>query len=140
LSQAIVVNGTTVAPAGSEVRGTVLSAVRSGRVKGRASLAIGFDRLRVGSETHQMQTVRVAQAAKSTVKRDAKRTGIAAGAGAVIGAIAGGGKGAAVGGAIGAGAGTGVAVSTRGDEVSLREGAIVTTKLRAPLTLQIPER
>ena len=138
LAQAIVVDDQTVVPAGAGVRGSVFQAVRSGRVKGRASLAIGFDRLTVGDETHDIQSSRYAQTARATKGKDAKKVGIGAAAGAVVGAIAGGKKGAAVGTAVGAGGGAGVVAATRGDEVVLPAGTTVVTKLREPLTIQVP--
>lgn len=138
LAQAIVIDDQTVVPAGAGVRGSVFQAVRSGRVKGRASLAIGFDRLTVGDEAHDIQTSRYAQTARATKGKDAKKVGIGAAAGAVVGAIAGGKKGAAVGTAVGAGGGAGVVAATRGDEVVLPAGTTVVTKLREPLTIQVP--
>jgi hypothetical protein len=138
LAQAIVVDDQTVVPAGAGVRGSVFQAVQSGRVKGRASLAIGFDRLTVGDETHDIRTSRYAQTARATKGKDAKKVGIGAAAGAVVGAIAGGKKGAAVGTAVGAGGGAGVVAATRGDEVVLPAGTTVVTKLREPLTIQVP--
>src|SRR6185503_2522254 len=85
LAQAIVIDDQTVVPAGAGVRGSVFQAVQSGRVKGRASLAIGFDRLTVGDETHDIQTSRYAQTARATKGKDAKKVGIGAAAGAVVG-------------------------------------------------------
>jgi len=137
LTQAIVVDDTTVVPAGAAIRGTVLEATRSGRVEGRASLAIGFDRLTVGDESHTIRTARIAEHAKSTKSKDVKKVGIGAAAGAVVGAIAGGKKGAAVGTAVGAGAGGGVVAATRGDEVHLAAGTTVTTKLQDALTINV---
>jgi hypothetical protein len=138
LAQAIVIDDQTVVPAGAGVRGSVFQAVQSGRVKGRASLAIGFDRLTVGDETHDIQTSRYAQTARATKGKDAKKVGIGAAAGAVVGAIAGGKKGAAVGTAVGAGGGAGVVAATRGDEVVLPACTTVVTKLREPLTINVP--
>jgi hypothetical protein len=138
LARAIVVDDQTIVPAGASVRGSVFQAVRSGRVKGRASLAIGFDRLTVGDETHDIRTSRYAQTARATKGKDAKKVGIGAAAGAVVGAIAGGKKGAAVGTAVGAGGGAGVVAATRGDEVVLPAGTTLVTKLREPLTIQVP--
>jgi hypothetical protein len=138
LAQAIVIDDQTVVPAGAAVRGSVFQAVQSGRVKGRASLAIGFDRLTVGDEAHDIQTSRYAQTARATKGKDAKKVGIGAAAGAVVGAIAGGKKGAAVGTAVGAGGGAGVVAATRGDEVVLPAGTTVVTKLREPLTINVP--
>ena len=140
LARAIVVDDQTVVPAGAGVRGSVFQAVQSGRVKGRASLAIGFDRLTVGDETHDIRTSRYAQTARATKGKDAKKVGIGAAAGAVVGAIAGGKKGAAVGTAVGAGGGAGVVAATRGDEVVLPAGTTVVTKLREPLTINVPVR
>ena len=45
LTEDVRVGERVVAPAGSEVRGRVTSAVRSGKVKGRARLALAFDTL-----------------------------------------------------------------------------------------------
>jgi len=138
LARAVVVGGTTVVPEGAEVDGTVLDAKPSGRVKGRASVAFRFDRLRVREEAHDIRTVRVAREAASTKKEDVKKVGIGAGAGALIGAIAGGKKGAGIGTAIGAGAGTGVVMSTKGEEVRLAAGTSITTKLQDSLSVRVP--
>jgi hypothetical protein len=137
LAKALVVGGKTVVPAGSEVGGTVLEASQSGRVKGRASLAIRFDRLRVGSELHTIRTAQIAREAEPTKGDDAEKVGIGAGAGALVGAIAGGKKGALIGTAVGAGAGTGVVLATRGEEVRLSAGTTVTTTLQQPVTILV---
>src|SRR5262249_60879996 len=114
---------------------TVLEASQSGHVKGRASLAISFDRLRVGSESHTIRTARIVREAEPTKGEDAEKIGIGAGAGALVGAIAGGKKGALIGTAVGAGAGTGVVLATRGEEVRLAAGAPVTTTLQKPVMI-----
>jgi hypothetical protein len=59
LAKPIVIDGTIVAPQGADVRGVVSDAKKSGRVKGKASLGIAFDRLTVRGETHQIQTAPV---------------------------------------------------------------------------------
>ena len=138
LAKPIVIDGTTVAPAGSEVTGTVLEAAGSGKVKGLASIAFGFNHLMVRNERLDIHTARISREAESTKKDDAKKVGIGAGAGAIIGAIAGGGKGAAIGTAIGAGAGTGVVMSTKGDEVRLGPGDAVSTKLQQDVKVLVP--
>lgn len=138
LSKPIVIEGTTVAPAGSEVSGTVLEAVGSGKVKGLASIAFGFNHLMVRNEKLDIHTARISRQAESTKKDDAKKVGIGAGAGAIIGAIAGGGKGAAIGTAVGAGAGTGVVMATKGDEVRLGPGDAVSTKLQQDIKVLVP--
>ena len=138
LAKPIVIDGLTAIPAGAALNGSVTEAVRSGKVKGRASVAFRFNSITAGDEKHDISTARIARRAASTKGDDAKKVGIGAGAGAVIGALAGGGKGAAIGGAIGAGAGTGVVVATRGDEVEIPVGATVSTTLQQPLSVRVP--
>jgi hypothetical protein len=138
LTQPIVISGTTVVPRGSELSGSVIEATRSARVKGRAALALRFDRIRVRGESHSIQTAQVRREAASSKGKDAKKIGIGAGAGAIIGGIAGGGSGAAIGAAVGGGAGTGAVLATRGSEVELAAGTTVTTRLQKPLIVVVP--
>lgn len=139
LAQPLVVDGTTVLPAGTIAIGTVVAAERSGRVKGRASIAIRFHELRAEDESYAIRSSRIAREAEATKGEDAAKVGIGAGAGALVGAVAGGKKGAVVGGAVGAGAGTGVVLATRGEEVRLGAGARLTATLTEPLRLTIPD-
>jgi len=135
LSRPLVVSGTTAIPAGAEVVGSVLEANESGRVKGKAALAFRFDRMIVGDERHDIRTARVTRAAASSRNSDIKKGAIGAGVGAVVGGIVGGAKGAA----IGAGAGgTGAVLATKGNEVRLASGSIVTTTLQQALTVRVP--
>lgn len=138
LRRALVVDGAEIVPAGTMVSGSVTAAERSGRVKGRARLALRFTTLVSGDETLPIATAVIARQAQATKGRDAAKVGIGAGAGALVGAIAGGKKGAVVGGTVGAGAGTGVVLATRGDEVVLGAGASLTTTLTTPLVLRLP--
>jgi hypothetical protein len=137
LRQAVVVDGHTVLPVGTELVGTVTDVARSGRVKGRARIAYRFSSLRHDSERYNIKTATIAHEAAATKKKDATKIAIGAGAGAAIGAIFGGGGGAAKGAAIGGGAGTGAVLATRGDEVRRGPGADVTTTLTAPLTVRV---
>ena len=140
LRRALVVDGVEVVPAGARLSGVVTDAQQSGRVKGRARLALRFTSLTVDDTPTTIGTSTIAREAEGTKKEDAAKIGIGAGAGAVVGAITGGKKGAAVGGAVGAGAGTGVVLATRGDEVELAAGTAVTTTLTRPLVVQVRER
>ncbi len=135
LAEAIVVGGATVVPAGSEITGAVLEAKESGRVKGRASLALRFDRLTVRGESHRIQTARIASEAGSSTKKDVKRGAIGAGAGAIVGGIAGGGTGAAIGAGVG---GAATVLATKGNEVQLSAGTTLNTRLLESLTVQVP--
>jgi hypothetical protein len=138
VAKAVAVSGMTTIPAGSAVSGTVVEANPSGRVKGRASIAIRFNRVVVASTPYTIQTARITREAAATKGEDAKKIGIGAGAGAVIGAIAGGKKGAAIGTAVGAGAGTGAVVATKGKEVSIGAGTTVRTTISAPVKINAP--
>ena len=121
--------------AGTEVRGVVVKAVRSGRVKGRARLVVSFDRIVVRGREQVVRTGAIDITAPGTAKRDAAIIGGGAGAGVLIGGIAGGKKGAAVGGVVGAGAGTGVVLATKGKEVHLPAGYKRTVRLTEAVSL-----
>jgi hypothetical protein len=137
LRSPVSINGQVVVPAGSEVGGVVTEAEESGRVKGRARLAMRFNSLRAGGERYDIRTSGYAQEAEATKKKDAEKIAIGAGAGAALGAILGGGGGAAKGAAIGGAGGTGVVLATKGKEVRLGAGAAITTRLTAPLTVRV---
>ena len=139
LSEAIMVDGVEVVPAGSTVRGNVSAAQSAGKVKGRASLGLHFTTLVVRGEQHAISARWAAEAA-STKKDDAKKIGIGAGAGAIIGGILGGKKGAATGAAVGGGAGTAVVLATEGKPVALATGAALTVRLARSLEVKVPVR
>jgi hypothetical protein len=135
LAKPLVIDGITAVPQGAEMRGVVSEAKESGRVKGKASLGIAFDRLVVRGETLKLQTAPVVLEAQDKKSDDVKKGGLGAGLGAVVGGIAGGGTGAAIG-AVAGGAGT--VLATKGREVELPAGTIVNVLLQSPLTLQVP--
>jgi hypothetical protein len=135
LAEAIIVDGTTVVPAGSEVVGAVIEAKESGRVKGRASVAVRFDRLAVRDESHRIRTAAIAREAASSTKSDVKKGAIGAGAGAIVGGIAGGGTGAAVGAGVG---GAATVMATKGNEVELAVGTALRTRLLDEVKVQVP--
>jgi hypothetical protein len=135
LARSIVVSGTTVVPAGSEVIGSVIEAKESGRVKGRASIAFRFSRLNVRGESHRIQTALISREAASSTKSDVKKGALGAGAGALIGGIAGGGTGAAIGAGVG---GAGTVMATKGKEVELSAGTTVSTRLMESLKVVVP--
>jgi len=137
----IAVRGERVLPAGAVVSGVVIEAARSGKVKGRAHLAVQFDSLAIDSssdrERYRIHTGAVRRVAEATKRKDALEIGAPAAGGAIIGAIAGGGKGALIGSAVGGGAGTAVVLSTRGNEVRLGKGAALTLRLSEPVTIRV---
>jgi hypothetical protein len=137
LTQAIVRDGVTVVPAGARVSGVVSGVQRSGKVKGRASLALAFNQLSFDNE-HYPIGARYSRVAPATKAKDAKTIGIPAAGGAVVGAVVGGKKGAAIGAAAGGGAGTAVVLSTRGKEVTLGSGAVLSMAAGRAITVRVP--
>jgi len=137
LRSPVSINGQVVLPAGSELTGVVTQADGSGRVKGRARIAMRFSRMRANGDSYDIKTSGYAQEAAATKKKDATKIAIGAGAGAALGAILGGGSGAAKGAAVGGAAGTGAVLATKGDEVRLGPGANISTRLTAPLTVRV---
>jgi len=137
----IAVDGKIIVPVGSYVQGVVAETKRSGRVSGRAELAIRLETLTLA----QGQVVKFAPHLNSvdsgdsgqkvtgtenkveqapTVGKDAARIAILTGTGASIGGIA---DRSSTGAGIGAAAGSAVALATvlltRGKEVELRQGS-----------------
>ena len=125
---------------GAAIEGHVVDVNRSGKVKGRAEMALELDRIRLrdGRTTYfdgYIESVRTrngeivnvdnegrVQADTSQTERTVTRTGIGAAIGAMIGAIADGGKGAAIGAAVGAGAGAGSVFIQGRDDLDLSGG------------------
>jgi hypothetical protein len=137
LTSPVVIDGARVLPAGSVLRGDVVSVQHAGRVKGRASLGLRFNTLTARGEAYPI-VARVSRVAPATKASDAKKIGIPAAAGAAIGAIVGGGKGALVGTAVGGGAGTAVVLSTPGKPVTLARGRVLTLSLARSVDVRVP--
>ncbi|HUU14112.1 MAG TPA: hypothetical protein VM182_10425 [Terriglobia bacterium] len=138
LAEALVVNGTTVAPVGSDVAGQVTHVVSSGRLSRPAELSLVLNSLTpTGDSEIGISTDAWSMKGESHKKRNIEMIGGGGGAGAVIGAITGGKKGAAIGGAVGAGAGTGVAAATGKKEIELAPETKLTFKLSAPFTTSV---
>jgi hypothetical protein len=138
VAKPVVVAGMEVIPHGALVTGAVVSAERSGKVKGRASIALRFNQVTVMNTPYRITTARIAREAEATKGSDAKKIGIGAGVGTAIGAIAGGGKGAAIGAGVGGAAGTGVVLATRGKEVSIPAGATLKTEITETVRIIMP--
>src|SRR5262245_23796732 len=139
LNAPVVVDGVTAIPAGAEVRGIVQSVAPAGKVKGRASIALVFDKLVADDKTYRLNA-RFERTAASTTTEDAKKIGLPAAGGAIVGAIIGGKKGAAIGAAAGGGAGTAVVVSTPGREVELPAGTVLSLAIGRAVDVRVPIR
>jgi hypothetical protein len=141
LTRAVVIDGRTILPAGSAAAGYVSEAVRPGKVKGRGRVAVRFTRIDPGPgvEPYRMQTRSWVAVAPATKKKDALTIGLPAAGGAVVGALVDGKKGAAIGSAVGGGAGTAVVLTTRGKDVRVGRGAVLSVRLTSPLTVNLSD-
>ncbi len=117
LAEPVIVDGKMVLEKGTKVRGRVVDAVESGRVKGRASINLILTHILRSDEDVEISTKSFVAAAEATKKRDAGIIAGGTGIGAAIGAIAGGKKGAGVGALVGGGAGTGTVLATKGKDL-----------------------
>jgi hypothetical protein len=138
LDQDVEVNGKVIAARGSVLQGKLSSVAQSGRVEGRATMALQLIDLTLAGKTYPIQTEILSFEAESTKKKDATKVGIGAGVGAVIGAIAGGGKGAAIGAAVGGGAGTATVLATRGKEIKFDAEHKLSFALSRDLSITLP--
>ena len=137
LNAPLIVDGNTLAPAGSKVTGQLTRVKESGRIQGRANLTMVLRELQVGENNYALSTDPVTLVAPGTKRRDAEIIGGGAAAGSAIGAIAGGGVGAAIGAGIGAGSGTGVVLATKGKEISYGPESRFTLSLSEPVYLTV---
>jgi hypothetical protein len=135
---AVRIGQTEALPVGSHVKGDVTVAERSGKVKGRARLAVAFRTLTVAGGASYPITAQYSRIAPATKGEDAAKIGIPAAGGAIVGGLIGGKKGAAEGAAVGGGAGTAVVLSTRGKEVRLPRGSVLSLRLQHSVTVRVP--
>lgn len=136
----VVVNRQVVLPRGTQVVGYVTDVDQSARVKGRARLAMRFNRLVVDDDQYEFGSAPIAFVAEATKGEDATKIGLGAGAGAAIGALLDGASGATKGAVLGGAAGTGAVLLTRGDEVRLAAGHALETRLTSALPVRVPIR
>lgn len=135
LAQPIVVNGRTVVPDGAPVKGFVVDAQPSGRLRGRARLQLALQTVDVNGKTYDLHTHVSDHVGGAHKKRNVALIGGGAGGGALIGAIAGGAKGALIGGPVGAGAGTAAALITGRKNIRLPAESRLTFTLAEPLNI-----
>src|SRR5258708_5978328 len=132
-SEPLVVNGKTAIPQGAEVRGFVMDAHPSGRLKGRARLQLALQSVEVKGKTYDIHTLTSTRVGGAHKKRNLALIGGGAGGGALIGAVAAGGKGALIGGPVGAGVGTAAALIPGRKDIRLPAETHLTFTLAQPV-------
>lgn len=125
-------DGRTVIPAGSVLRGVVSSVEPATRTNRTAKMTVTFDELTVNGRRHPIRGT-VTQAIQGEgIKGEAGRVGVGAGVGAIIGGILGGFKGALAGILIGGG---GTIAATEGKEVELPQGTVLRVRFDSPVRI-----
>jgi hypothetical protein len=136
LADPVVVDGNTVFPKSARVRGRVVAARSSGRLKNPGFLRLSLDAIQTADgKWADVQTTSVSAKGKGHGKRNVTLIGGGAGLGALIGGLAGGGKGAAIGAGVGAGAGTAGAYATGKKDVVFGAERKLTFKTTQDLVL-----
>jgi hypothetical protein len=125
--------GRLAVPAGTRVRGVVVDAEPAQRPSKGGRLEIRFNRLDLDNERIDFRG-RVVSIEDEREDRTVGKAGIGAVLGGVIGGLFGGGKGAVVGVLLG---GTSAVVATKGDEVNLPAGTVLTVDLEEPLVIPL---
>ena len=123
-----------VIPVGTRVRGVVQAAEAAERPSKAGRLDLRFDNLTVPGRPRMDIRTSVVSIKEDTVSGDtAKKAGMGALLGAVLGKVVGGTEGAIIGLVVGAG---GAIAATKGDDVELPEGSVLTLRLERPLTVR----
>ena len=129
----LVIDGRTLVPTGSVVRGVVSSVEPGTRTNRTARMTVTFDQITIGARDYPIRGT-VTQAIQGEgIKGETGRTAAGAGVGAIIGGILGGFKGALAGILIGGG---GTIAATEGREVDLPQGAVLRMRIDSPVQLE----
>jgi len=126
----VIVGNTVVIPAGSQVNG-VVAAVAPAQKGSRASLELAVKSVMVNGKSHPVSASMEPIVAGSTRARNVGAVAGGAAAGALIGkAVGGSGKGALIGGLIGGASAAGAAAASKGYQVVLKEGTVITFSVK----------
>lgn len=129
----LTINGRTVIPAGSVMRGVVTAVDPATRTNRTAKMTVSFDQVTVNGRAYPIRGT-VTQAIQGEgIKGETGRIATGAGVGAVLGGILGGVKGAILGTVIGGG---GITAATEGKEVELPQGAVLRVRIDSPVQIQ----
>jgi hypothetical protein len=125
-------DGRTLIPAGSVLRGVVSGVEPATRTNRTARMTLSFDQLEAEGVTYEIRGTVTEAIEGEGIKGEAGRIGAGAGVGAIIGGILGGFKGALAGILIGGG---GVIAATEGKDVELPQGTVLRVRLDSPVAL-----
>jgi hypothetical protein len=128
VAESLRVDGRVAIPAGAEVRGVVQSVEQAERARG-ARMEMSFDSIVVDGRPVDIRS-RVVSVDEGRI--DKKKAGLGAILGGVVGAVIDGKKGAVIGAVLG---GTGAVVATKGGEVELPAGTLLTLRLDRPINV-----
>jgi hypothetical protein len=128
----LIIDGRTLVPAGSVVRGVVSSVQPAGRVERKAKMDLSFDQITVNGRAYPFRATLTQAVEGEGIKGDATKAGAGAAVGAIIGGILGGVKGALAGVLIGGG---GVVAATEGKEIELPAGSVLRVRVDTPVAV-----
>ena len=127
------IEGKTVVPAGSVMRGVVTAVEPATRTNRTAKMTVSFDQVTINGRSYPIRGT-VTQAIEGAgIKGETGRIATGAGVGAILGGILGGFKGALAGILIGGG---GTIAATEGKEVELPQGSVLRVRLDSPVQIQ----
>jgi hypothetical protein len=132
VAEPVRLDGRVVIPVGTEVHGVVRDVSTADRLSRGGKLQLSFDNMRLDSRRLDMRT-RVVSMGEGMDKSEAqKKAGLGALLGGVLGGITSGREGVVIGAILGAGGGV---AASKGEDVSLPEGTIMTLSLDEALTV-----
>jgi hypothetical protein len=139
IKENVIVGDKVVFPAGSIVSGVITESLPAATAKEQgktAVLGIGITAITVNGTKHAIEAGTEPIVAGSARARNIGAVAVGAGAGALIGrAVGGSGKGALIGGLIGGGAAAAAAAKSKGYQVVIKEGTVVTFNVKAPVNV-----
>jgi hypothetical protein len=127
LEGALVVDGVTVAPRGTILYGTIISAQQSRRAVGSSELALEFTDIMINDQLYPIVTTGLAAQTDNEAQKTVGRTARAA----AIGGLVDGSSGAKTGAKVGLGA----SIVTGGSSINVPAGTLLETELRQTLSL-----
>ena len=116
----VVVDGRSLIPSGSLVRGVVSAVEPAGRLNRTAKMSVSFDQVTINGRSYPMRGTVTQTIEGKGIRGDAGKAGVGAGVGAVLGAVLGGG---------------GTIAATEGKQVDLPQGTVLRVRIDSPLAV-----